>query len=122
MSENATPISDPTTVINALSARVRELESALAQQQTRQREDMPAQIEALFRWMRARSVIPLYVGSVPVEKARAEFVGTIGDPLLLTNTVAERVLGQVWFLNDAPMPEEAKDALRQASQYGMSRW
>lgn len=113
MSENATPISDPTTVINALSARIRELEFALANQQEKQRGDVPTQIEDILRWMRARSVIPLYVGSVSVEQARTEFVG---------DCVAEKILGQVWFLNDAPIPEEAKEALRQASQYGMSRW
>lgn len=116
-----TTLSDQTTVINALTTRIRELEGELARQRTEQRHALPAQIEGIFRWMRARSVIPLYVGSGPDEEAKAAFVGDVGCHLM-SDAVAAKALEQVWFLSGAPMSEEAKNALRQAAHHGMSRW
>lgn len=114
-------IDDPEMVINTLAARVRELESALARQKAEYRAALPEQAVGILRWMRARSVIPLYVGPAPDEKAKSNFVGDKGCPLM-TDEMATKLLGEVWFLDDAPMTEEVKDAIRKAAQHGMGRW
>lgn len=119
--ETAT-INDPATVIDALSAKIRGLEYAIARQQAEQHADRPAQIADALRWMRARGVIPLYVGTVPDEEVKGNFIGEGRSMSIMNDEVAAIALEQVWFLSGAPIPEEAKDALRQAAKNGMCRW
>lgn len=113
-------IEDPSTVINVLSDRVKSLERALERQAKEHRDELPEQFATLLRWMRARGVIPLYVGKIPAEKSMKDFVG--GDRSLVSDETAIRALEQVWFLENAPVPEEVKTALRNAANNGMSRW
>lgn len=111
-------LEDTSAVINALTVRVKSLERALERQAEEHRAALPGYFDSMLRWLRARAVIPLYVGHLPDEEARKYFEGDS----LASNEAAIRALEQVWFLENAPIPDEAKDALRKAANNGMSRW
>lgn len=114
-------LENPIAVINTLTARIKDLEASIERQDREHRAALPSQMKYMLKWMRARAVIPLYVGTMPDNKVKMEFVGDRRGQLV-TDEIAAEVLDQVWFLSGAPMPEDAKDALRKAAQNGMSRW
>lgn len=111
-------LEDTSAVINALSIRVRSLERALERQAEEHRAALPDYFADMLRWMRKRGVIPLYVGQLPDEEARKYFAGDE----LISDEAAHAVLEQVWFLKNAPVSDEAKDALCVAAKNGMCRW
>lgn len=112
----AVNLEDPIAAINTLTARIKHLEAVIERQAREHRAALPGHMKGMLLWMRARAVIPLYVGTLPDDELRMAFIGHGADEVTAT------VLQQVWFLSGAPMPEDAKDALRKAARNGMSRW
>jgi len=67
----------------------------------------------MLRNMRKHGIIPLYVGDQACEALKSSFAV---DPASL------EAFEQVWYLDNAPVERDVKDAVRKAANYGMSRW
>lgn len=90
----------------------------LAFQIEENRQAAPSRYADLLRWMRKRAVIPLYVGDHADTLRAKEFVGDE----LISEDAAENAFKQVWFLDNAPVTQDVKDAIRKAANYGMNRF
>lgn len=67
----------------------------------------------MLRRMRMHGIIPLYVGDQDCEALKSSFAV---DP------ASSEAFEQVWFLDNAPVQQDVKDAVRKAANYGMNRW
>lgn len=114
MTETAT-IEDPNAVINALTARIKQLErtTEFLSNELGKYAGLPDSVADMLRHMRKHGIIPLYVGDQGCEALKSSFAV---DPASL------KAFEQVWFLNDAPVSQEVKDVVRKAANHGMSRW
>lgn len=118
MTETVT-IENPGKVIDAITARISQLEGQLAFQIAENRRAAPERYADILRWMRKRAVIPLYVGDQDADTLRTkEFVGDE----LISEEAADKAFKQVWLLDNAPVTQEVKDAMRKATNYGMNRF
>lgn len=111
----AMQIEDPNAVINALTARIQDLErtNEFLKNQLGAYVELPGEVDEVLKAMRKREVILLYLG------------GKNGDALKQDCAESEAMLmafEQVWFLDNAPVAQEVKYAVRKAANHGICRW
>lgn len=114
MSEAAV-IEDPNTVINALAAQIKQLErtTEFLKNELSKYTGLPDSVAYMLRHMRKHGIIPLYVGDQACEALKSNFV---------VDQASLEAFEKVWYLDNAPVQQDVKDAVRKAANYGMSRW
>jgi hypothetical protein len=116
-------IENPIAVINALQKQIEHLEKALRRQNEIDRSSFGMEVSATLNVLRAHAIIPLYLGKQNRNKALEPSSLINGSPLGHSMTVLAEVLrDHLWLLDDAPIPDEMKEALRESCQYGCNRW
>lgn len=108
---------NPVGLIMALQNRIAILESELSEAR-----NIAPELFTILMGLRARSIIPLYLGKQP----RADILDDDfchaslppSDRLGVSNLIARHL----WLLEDAPLSTEMKDALRDAAKMGGQRW
>ena len=74
-----------------------------------------ASVEALLGQLRLRGAILLYIGQ-DVDKFEQEIAENFGCEVALA------VSNSLFALDNAPLPPEMREEIRNATNYGMSRW
>lgn len=121
--EKKTTIENPIAVINALQKQIEHLEKALRRQNEIDRSSFGMEVSATLNVLRAHAIIPLYLGKQNRNKALEPSSLINGSPLGHPMTVLAEVLrDHLWLLDDAPIPDEMKEALRDSCKYGCNRW
>lgn len=121
--EKKTTIENPIAVINALQKQIEHLEAALRRQNETDRSNFGIEVSATLNVLRAHAIIPLYLGKQSRSKALEPSSLIDGSPHRHPMTVLAEVLrDHLWLLDDAPIPNEMKEALRESCQYGCNRW
>jgi hypothetical protein len=110
-------IDDPFAVINSLQRQVRALEGQLAREQEKHARDMPMSIRGTLKNLRLYGIIPLYVGSRPYADVRGEL-----EKEPVEHNPKLGVLAETWDLQRVPVPEDVRNALRIATNYGNDRY
>jgi hypothetical protein len=106
-------IDDPEDVINALQARIKQLEDQMSYERRQQLDGPPGVIVDTLKHLRIYGVILIHVGGDNLADVRK----------LPGNSPAMReALDQAWPLAAAPLSDDVKDAFRTAANYGLDRW
>ena len=102
-------------VIETLTEKIQRQDRFIAQLQADLEIARQASVDNMLGQLRLREAVLLYVGQDADSFARqiAESFG--GD-------VARAVSNSLFVLDNAPVPTEAREALRAATNYGMNRW
>ena len=113
-------IENPIAVINTLQKQIEHLEAALRRQNEIDRSDFGMDVRNVLFGLRAQAIIPLYLG----KSKRSEAIGHMGINLYEPHAsiVDELLRDHLWMLDDAPIPDEMKEAIRESCQYGCNRW
>ena len=116
-------IENPIAVINALQKQIEHLEAALRHQNETDRSNFGIEVSATLNVLRAHAIIPLYLGKQTRTKALEPSSLIDGSPHGYPMTVLAEVLrDHLWMLDDAPIPDEMKEAIRESCHYGCNRW
>lgn len=120
--EKKTTIENPIAVINALQKQIEHLEEALCRQNDSNRNGFELDMRRFLLVLRAHAIIPLYLGKQSRNEVLepSDFVYGSIDRYVTDMTYALR--DQLWMLDDAPIPDEMKEAIRDSCQYGCERW
>lgn len=115
-------IENPIAVINALQKQIEHLEEALRRQNDFNRNSFGLDMRSVLLVLRAHAIIPLYLGKEARNEVLepSDFVYGSVHPYVTDMTDALRE--QLWMLDDAPVPDEMKEALREAAKHGGQRW
>ena len=102
-------------VIETLTEKIQRQDRFIAQLQADLEIARQASVNNMLGQLRLREAVLLYVGQDADSFARqiAESFG--GD-------VARAVSNSLFVLDNAPVPTEAREALRAATNHGMNRW
>ncbi len=102
-------------VIETLTEKIQRQDRFIAQLQADLEIARQASVDNMLGQLRLREAVLLYVGQDADSFARqiAESFG--GD-------VARAVSNSLFVLDNAPVPTEAREALRAATNHGMNRW
>ncbi len=120
VNEKTTAVENPIAVINALQKQIEHLEAALRNQEAYSRHHLRDTIRAVLMGLRAQAIIPLYLGKETRNEAFDHFGINLDYPL--GTIVGEVLRDHLWMLDDAPVPDEMKEALRESCQYGCNWW
>lgn len=114
--------SELVAVINALQKQIEDLrlEKSLLRQNGLDGIDVREAVRNVLLGLRAQSIILLYLGKESRSEALNHSEINLDDPL--ATMVAEELRIHLWMLDDAPIPDEMKEAIRKASQYGGQWW
>lgn len=113
-------IENPIAVINALQKQIEHLEAALRNQKAYDRLHLRDTVHEVLLGLRAQSIIPLYLGKENRSEALDHLGINLADPH--ASIVGEVIRTHLWMLDDAPIPDEMKEALRKSAKYGGQRW
>ena len=123
LSSRGDHIEYPIAVINALQKQIEHLEAALRRQNDSNRNSFELDMRRFLLVLRAHAIIPLYLGKQSRSKALEPSSLIDGSPHRHPMTVLAEVLrDHLWLLDDAPIPNEMKEALRESCHYGCNRW
>ena len=102
-------------VLETLTETIQRQERFIAQLQADLEQARQTSVDTMLGQLRLREAVLLYVGQDADSFARqiAESFG--GD-------VARAVSNSLFVLDNAPVPTEAREALRAATNHGMNRW
>ena len=102
-------------VIETLTEKIQRQDRFIAQLQADLEQARQTSVDNMLGQLRLREAVLLYVGQDADSFARqiAESFG--GD-------VARAVSNSLFVLDNAPVPTEAREALRAATNHGMNRW
>jgi hypothetical protein len=108
-------MSSSDVVIETLTEKIQRQDRFIAQLQADLEIARQASVDNMLGQLRLREAVLLYVGQDADSFARqiAESFG--GD-------VARAVSNSLFVLDNAPVPTEAREALRAATNHGMNRW
>lgn len=118
--EKTTAVENPIAVINALQKQIEHLEAALRNQEAYSLHHLRDTVRWVLMGLRAQAIIPLYLGKENRNEALDQFGINLDYPF--DAIVGEVLRDHLWRLDDAPIPDEMKEALREACQYGCNRW
>ena len=102
-------------VLETLTEKIQRQERFIAELQADLEQARQASVDTMLGQLRLREAVLLYVGQDADNFAQqiAESFG--GD-------VARAVSNSMFVLDNAPVPTEAREALRAATNHGMNRW
>lgn len=115
-------IENPIAVINALQKQIEHLEEALRCQNDSNRNSFELDMRRFLLVLRAHAIIPLYLGKQSRNEVLEPSDFVYGSVDRYVTDMTDALRDQLWMLNDAPIPDEMKDALRESCQYGCERW
>lgn len=118
--EKTTAVENPIAVINALQKQIEHLEAALCNQEAYSHHHLRDTVRAVLMGLRAQAIIPLYLGKENRNEALDRFGINLDYPL--DTIVGEVLRDHLWMLDDAPVPDEIKEAIRESCHYGCNRW
>lgn len=103
------------TVLEALTEKIQRQDRFIAALQAELQEAREASVETIFGQLRLREAVLLYVG-----RDADNFVPQIAE--CFGSNVARAVSTALFVLDNAPVPAEAREAIREATNHGMTRW
>jgi hypothetical protein len=103
------------TVLETLTERIQRQDRFIAELQAELQRAREASVDTMLGQLRLREAILLYVGQ-NADNFAQQIAGTFGYE------VARAVSASLFVLDNAPVPPEAREALRAAFNHGMNRW
>ncbi|MFB8831944.1 hypothetical protein ACE0DR_27735 [Azotobacter sp. CWF10] len=105
-----------TVMESTLVEKIQHLEQFVMELQDELRRARAATLESMLGTLRLRETVLLYVGNQDktqfCEQLHREFGSQVAFPVDL----------HLFVLNNAPLPEEQREALRAAFNHGMNKW
>lgn len=120
--EKKTTIENPIAVINAPQKQIDHLEEALRCQNDSNRNSFELDMRRFLLVLRAHAIIPLYLGKQSRNEVLEPSDFVYGSVDRYVNDITDALCDQLWMLDDAPIPDEMKEAIRESCQYGCNRW
>ncbi len=102
-------------VIETLAEKIRRQDRYIAQLQADLKQAQRSSIDSLLGQLRLREAVLLYVGQDAAKFAQ-QIVEAFGTD------VEQTVSNSLFVLDNAPVPPEVRDSIREATKGGMHRW
>lgn len=102
-------------VLETLTEKIQRQDRFIAKLQADLEQARQASVETMLGQLRLREAVLLYVGHDADNFAQQIAENFGGD-------VARAVSNSLFVLDNAPMPSEAREAIRKATNHGMNRW
>ena len=102
-------------VLETLTEKIQRQERFIAQLQADLEQARQASVDTMLGQLRLREAVLLYVGH-DADKLAQQIAENFGSE------VARAVSNSLFVLDNAPVPTEAREALRAATNHGMNRW
>ena len=102
-------------VETALIEKIQRLEQFVVQLQTELQRAREVSVDTMLGQLRLREAVLLYVGR-DAKSFTQQIAETFGSD------VARAVSNSLFVLDNAPVPSEAREAIRKATNHGMDRW
>lgn len=102
-------------VLETLTEKIQRQERFIAQLQADLEQARQASVDTMLGQLRLREAVLLYVGQ-DTDTFTQQIAENFGSD------VARAVSNGLFVLDNAPVPTEAREALRAATNYGMNRW
>lgn len=102
-------------VLETLTEKIQRQDRFIAQLQADLEQARQASVEMMLGQLRLREAVLLYVGHDADNFAQQIAENFGGD-------VARAVSNSLFVLDNAPVPSEAREAIRKATNHGMNRW
>lgn len=103
------------TVTAALTEKIQRQDRFIAELQAELARAREASVDTMLGQLRLREAVLLYVGQ-EADKFSQQIAEHFGSD------VARAVSNSLFVLDNAPVPTEAREALRAATNHGMNRW
>ena len=102
-------------VLETLTETIQRQERFIAQLQADHEQAPQASVDTMLGQLRLREAVLLYVGQ-DADNFAQQIAENFGSG------VARAVSNSLFVLDNAPVPTEAREALRAATNHGMNRW
>ena len=102
-------------VLETLTEKIQRQERFIAQLQADLEQARQASVDTMLGQLRLREAVLLYVGQ-DADNFAQQIAENFGSD------VARAVSNSLFVLDNAPVPPEVRDAIRQATNHGMNRW
>lgn len=102
-------------VLETLTEKIQRQERFIAQLQADLEQARQASVDTMLGQLRLREAVLLYVGQ-DADNFTQQIAENFGSD------VARAVSNSLFVLDNAPVPAEAREALRAATNHGMNRW
>lgn len=102
-------------VLESLTEKTQRQDRFIAQLQADLEHAREASVDRMLGQLRLREAVLLYVGQ-NADSFAQQIAETFGDE------VARAVSNSLFVLDNAPVPSEAREAIRKATNHGMNRW
>jgi len=102
-------------VLETLTEKIQRQERFIAQLQADLEQARQASVDTMLGQLRLREAVLLYVGQ-DADNFAQQIAENFGSE------VARAVSNSLFVLDNAPVPPEVRDAIRQATNHGMNRW
>lgn len=102
-------------VLESLTEKIQRQDRFIAQLKADLEQARQASVDRMLGQLRLREAVLLYVGQ-NADSFAQQIAETFGDE------VARAVSNSLFVLDNAPVPSEAREAIRKATNHGMNRW
>jgi len=102
-------------VLETLTEKIQRQDRFIAQLQADLEQARQASVDTMLGQLRLRAAVLLYVGQ-DADNFAQQIAENFGSD------VARAVSTSLFVLDNAPVPTEAREAIRRATNYGMDRW
>lgn len=113
-------IENPIAVINTLQKQIEHLEGVIRRQNDLNLSSFEMDVRNVLFGLRAQAIIPLYLGMSKRSEAVDHLAINLYEPH--ASIVGKVLRDHLWLLDDAPIPDEMKEAIRESCHYGCSWW
>lgn len=104
-----------TVLEQALTEKIQRQDRFIAELQAELQRARQASVDTMLGHLRLREAVLLYVGQ-DTDNFAQQIAETFGSD------VARAVSTSLFVLDNAPVPAEAREAIRKATNHGMNRW
>lgn len=108
-------MSNNDVVLGTLTEKIQRQDRFIAELQAELQRAREASVETMLGQLRLREAVLLYVGQ-DADNFAQQIAENFGSD------VARAVSNSLFVLDNAPVPTEAREALRVATNHGMNRW
>lgn len=102
-------------VLDTLTEKIQRQDRFIAELKTELQWARQASVDTMLGQLRLREAVLLYVGQ-DADNFAKQIAETFGSD------VARAVSNSLFVLDNAPIPPEAREAIRKATNHGMNRW
>lgn len=102
-------------VLETLTEKIQRQERFIVQLQADLEQARQASVDTMLGQLRLREAVLLYVGQ-DADNFAQQIAENFGSE------VARAVSNSLFVLDNAPIPSEAREAIRMATNHGMNRW